>query len=711
VPSLRRLLFSHHLPWAQRADILLVCLAVLGLFLTGVAEVTRRLEAKPDLTKKMAAATRTVRCFEAIRQHRLGADVPVDRENDPEESGLIGQEFTLITTDRGVLEAKITTINPNFAALFIEYFEELDLKPGDVVAFGMTGSFPALNIAALVAAEEFGLRPLAIASVGASMWGANDPAFTWLDMESLLRERGLLHTRSLAASLGGSNDRGRGLSPLGRKLLADAVARNGVPLISEPTLEDAVARRIALVDSAASPRRVRAYVNIGGSSASIGNQLNGALIRPGINRQLRSYNWTQRGALHHYARRGVPVVHVLGVEEIALAHGFPIAPEATPAVGEGRIFHEEVYDLRIVVPAFLTFLVFCFGVLYTRHHAAAQAMWQSARELEAGPVGGGGGGGAPAAGGASAAGGAGALSRTSGARVTALLLLAALAVAAPGAEAASSRIKAASAAGKMTVTVDGKKSSYDIATAQKPVEVKLAGPTAIRIVTRYVYPAAPKSKKITYKLRVDVDGIALRTLTAQAVVSKSATAPGGKPLGSLERHVVQIPPGARSVRIVPVGGSAPVLVRVLRGEGKPKVKWTAVAPETFLKAVRLHGRDSETTYYRFAADRPAALTITGPTTLRVITRLDFGAERGYSQTYAIKVALDGKPLRTYSFKAKASATLTYPELPAVTPGEGRDLSFEVPKGKHTVTIGLDASTTKTASLRVLMPRAALKNHS
>jgi len=677
-----------------------VCLAAFGLFLTGMAEVTRRLEAKPDLTRKMAAATRTVRCFEAIRQFRLGADVPVDRENDPEESGLIGQEFTLITTDRGVLEAKITTINPNFAALFIEYFEELDLKPGDVIAIGMTGSFPALNIAALVAAEELGLRPLAIASVGASMWGANDPAFTWLDMEALLRERGLLHTRSLAASLGGSNDRGRGLSPLGRKLLADAVARNGVPLISEPTLEDAVARRIALVDSAASPRRVRAYVNIGGSSASIGNQLNGALIRPGINRQLRSYNWTQRGVLHHYASRGVPVVHVLGVEEIALAHGFPIAPEATPAVGEGKIFHEEVYDLRIVVPAFLTFLVFCLGVLYTRHHAAAQAAWQSARELDGTPApappGGGGASGAP---------------NRASARVTAaLLVLAALAFAAPGAEAASSRIKAASAAGKMTVTVDGKKSSYDIATAAKPVEVRLQGPTAIRIVSRYVFPAAPKSKKITYKLRVDVDGVALRTLTAEAVVSKSATAPGGKQVGSLERHVVQIPAGARSVRIVPVGGGQ-ILVRVLRGEGKPKVKWTPVAPETFVKAVRLHGRDSETTYYRFSTDRPAGLTITGPTTLRVITRLDFGHQRGYSQTYAIKVSLDGKPLKGYSFKAKASATATYPELPEVTPGEGRDLSFEVPKGKHTVTIGLDASTTKTASLRVLMPRAALKNHS
>jgi hypothetical protein len=209
------------------------------------------------------------------------------------------------------------------------------------------------------------------------MWGANDPGFTWLDMERFLCDRGLLRTRGLAASLGGSNDRGRGLSPQGRDLLREAVARNGLPLIAEPTLEEAVARRIALFDGAAGRRGVRAYVNIGGSAASIGTQLNGTLIHPGINRRLRPYNWTQRGALHHYAERRVPVVHVLGIEEIALGHGLPLAPEVIPAVGEGEIFYREVYDLRIVVPAFLTFLVLCFGVLRSRHRAARQASWAS----------------------------------------------------------------------------------------------------------------------------------------------------------------------------------------------------------------------------------------------------------------------------------------------------------------------------------------------
>ncbi|MGD8395560.1 MAG: poly-gamma-glutamate system protein, partial [Candidatus Eiseniibacteriota bacterium] len=270
-------------------------------------------------------------------------------------------------------EAKLTSVNPNFAALFIDYFHRIGLDPGDPIAIAMTGSFPALNISAIAAAEEMGLLPLVITSVGASMWGANDPNFTWLDIESLLVERGLLHTRSLAASLGGSNDRGRGLSPRGRQLLRDAIERNGIDVIDEPTVDESIARRIEIFDREAEPRGIRAYINIGGSSASIGTSLNGNLIAAGLNRTLPNLNWTQRGVLHHYARRRVPIIHMLRIRTIAARHGFAVTPEVVPAIGEGEIFHREAYDLRIVVPAFVIYTLLCFGVLRSRHRAARRA--------------------------------------------------------------------------------------------------------------------------------------------------------------------------------------------------------------------------------------------------------------------------------------------------------------------------------------------------
>lgn len=366
-------IFSKTANWSLRADILLVLLAVLGIGLLAISESTKHMNPQPRLKEKMAASTRTLQCFQAIQSARVGTPGTLDRENDPEASGLIGQEFTLTTTDRGVLEAKLTSINPNFAAVFVEYFHDLGLKPGDPVAIALTGSFPALNIAMAVAAEEMRLKPLVITSVGSSMWGANDPRFTYLDMEKFLVDRGLMKTRSLAASIGGSNDRGRSLSPAGRDLLRKAVERNGLPLISEPTIEKAVSKRVKIFDEAAGSRGVRCFVNVGGGSASIGSQTSATMIPTGVNRSLKPYNWAQRGVLHYYARQRVPFVHVLNIETIAERHGFPLSPEAIPPVGEGDIFYRRAYDLRVVAPALAVYLILCFGVLRARQRAAKAA--------------------------------------------------------------------------------------------------------------------------------------------------------------------------------------------------------------------------------------------------------------------------------------------------------------------------------------------------
>jgi poly-gamma-glutamate system protein len=113
----------------------------------------------------------------------LRKSVFVDVVNDPNETALIGQDITPITTDRGYIEAKLTSTNPNFAAVVVDMLKESELEKNDVVAVAFTGSFPGLNIAVHSALQTLKLKPIIITSVGASNWGANDPYYTWLDME------------------------------------------------------------------------------------------------------------------------------------------------------------------------------------------------------------------------------------------------------------------------------------------------------------------------------------------------------------------------------------------------------------------------------------------------------------------------------------------------------------------------------------------------
>jgi poly-gamma-glutamate system protein len=67
----------------------------------------------------------------------------------------------------------------------------------------VSGSFVGGNIAAIAATEALGLWPVVIASLSASMWGATDPQFNWLDMAVALRERGIIRARVAAVVLGG----------------------------------------------------------------------------------------------------------------------------------------------------------------------------------------------------------------------------------------------------------------------------------------------------------------------------------------------------------------------------------------------------------------------------------------------------------------------------------------------------------------------------
>ncbi|HSA94438.1 MAG TPA: poly-gamma-glutamate system protein, partial [Acidobacteriota bacterium] len=141
----------------------------------------------PILRDEMLQASTLMAAAEAaVRDCRVKAGVAIDPEADPNGTGLVGLETSPITTSLGNLGAKRTTTNPNFAGLVAALLAEAGVRSGDTIAVGASGSFPALIIATLSAARVMNLRVLLVTSLGASEWGANDPAFGWLDMDDCL---------------------------------------------------------------------------------------------------------------------------------------------------------------------------------------------------------------------------------------------------------------------------------------------------------------------------------------------------------------------------------------------------------------------------------------------------------------------------------------------------------------------------------------------
>lgn len=347
--------------FSAKSNLVLGVLSALAL-LALLAVENGTVDVKQDwYEKKLAAAELSMEAMEAIKEHRLEKGVFIDAVNDPNQTAMIGQEYTLVTTDRGYIDAKLSSTNPNFAAVIVQMLKDAGLEAGDNVAIAFTGSFPALNISVYAALESLNLNPIGITSVGASNFGANDPYFSWLDMERFLYEKEIFNSRSIAGSVGGGHDVGRGLSPQGRNLITESIRRNEVEFIDENHLENSIARRMELYQEAAGDAGIDAFINVGGGIASLGNTINGKLIPPGLTEFLPMRNFPVKGVIIQMGQQGVPIIHLLNISRLLDEYGLPGSPVPLPEPGDGGIFTEEKYN--VVLAGGATFVLVLIIVL------------------------------------------------------------------------------------------------------------------------------------------------------------------------------------------------------------------------------------------------------------------------------------------------------------------------------------------------------------
>jgi hypothetical protein len=346
---------------------------------------------QPYFDEKMAAARLAQDAFAVVKAARIDIGPPIDRTIDPSESGLIGLPMSPVTSVWGEVAAKQTSVNPNFAAVIVDLLKESGVREGDTVSVGVSGSFPALNICTYAACETLKLRPLVISSASASQWGANVPALLWPDMERLLRRRGkrvpilddsgepvldadgnptyretgLFTIKSIACSIGGVQDRGVGLDEEGLALVNNSIQRNGLtPFRADappiPAEGDVVANiaadfkanideRMALYQDAAEGMPIKAYINVGGGTVSVGKNIGKLMFKPGVNLRPPRHVRDVDGVMPRYINGGVPVIHVVHVNTLAARYTMPLEPATAPPLGTGGVFFGTDYYKPLVV--------------------------------------------------------------------------------------------------------------------------------------------------------------------------------------------------------------------------------------------------------------------------------------------------------------------------------------------------------------------------
>ena len=316
--------------------LLALFLLIISVFLT---EAWKKTVPAPDAQVKRRASERTLACCEAIKAYKAQLGLPADPVSDPCDTGMLGPEYSDITTTLGNLEAKRTALNPNMAAVVVDMFQELGLKPGDLIAVNFSGSFPSLNIAVLCAAEEMGLETFLMSSYGASTHGANDPELTYPDMEAYLNEKGLLHTKSMLVSTGGMEDVGKEMPDSVKKRINDRLAEKGYTLYDKEGLLENIRDRYERYRSAGD---VRCFVNVGGNDVSFGDSMIIVHADGGILTNLPEEDHST-GLVQLFLQDGIPVVHLLNIKSIASRYGLPIDPVPLPKCGEGEVYQQVSY--------------------------------------------------------------------------------------------------------------------------------------------------------------------------------------------------------------------------------------------------------------------------------------------------------------------------------------------------------------------------------
>jgi poly-gamma-glutamate system protein len=661
----------------NRRRFILLLLAVVALVMQAVLDHTRTPTRQWDFDLKLEAATRAERAFAAVREHRGLEGASLDMVNDPAGTGLIGPEISMITNATGDLDAKLTSLNPNFAAVLVQYFRQAGLSPGDPVAAAVSGSFPGMNICLYAAMEAMELRPVVITSVGASNWGANSPEFTWLDMETLFFEKGIFHTRSQAATFGGGNDMGRGMSPAGRRLLLEGIERNGIPFLESDNIEDAIDKRMALYQDLSQGRAFRLFVNVGGGVASVGNRHTKTLLPEGLSFNLKAHNWPRKGTLILFADKGVPVVHLLRIINLARAHGLPLAPDFQPQPGQGEIFVKEMYRWPVAA-AFL--VVYCLACILILAPEIRRGLFDRLGRRPA---------------------------------VAPVFVLVAAGFFLPATVSAADQWR------KMIPTrdhpeiclnSDGQSFTYLVLDSDDPVEFQVNGPRRVKLISRYAFGVGdPESQPFYISISLDGTEILRKSFTALANETIVCCDREGD-VSSLRRAYVDVPKGSHFMRVTgQASGSGNVLGRLFRQNKRQTSGTVPYAPVGFAELATLQFESgTQSTYYRFEAGSPLTFAVTGPTNLQLYTRLDFEPGMLGSQKHMLEVWRDGAVWRTFHYDSTRLANAFYPDRLDILPGTRKKLRISVPDGLHQFEIRCVRPENCGITAQIRIPRKDLR---
>ncbi len=322
----------------------LILSAILLIACICLTFVGKRQVRASDYDVKLIASDKMQACMDRIHGYKEEMGLSISDE-DWFDTGMIGEEWTPITTTSAPAQAKRTTANADMAALVVELLTEAGVKAHDTIGAGFSGSFPSLNLAVICACSAMDVNLIYITSVGSSMYGANQPELTFPDMVQKLAQDGLVDTLPVLNTLGGQRDCGLDMEEAVREEIITRLKGYSTGLLMEEDFLTNIRTRMQIYEEMGP---IVCFIGVGGNITTSGT--NDTDLGWGVISPYTIQNVNDRsGLIERYNAEGLPCVYLLNVRRLVSDYDLPYDPESLPAPGESAIYYETVYPVYFAV--------------------------------------------------------------------------------------------------------------------------------------------------------------------------------------------------------------------------------------------------------------------------------------------------------------------------------------------------------------------------
>jgi len=240
--------------------------------------------------------------------------------------------------------------------------------------------------------------------------------------------------------------------------------------------------------------------------------------------------------------------------------------------------------------------------------------------------------------------------------------------------------------------------TYYLLTKDRPLEVKVEGPTWLRVYTRIPWPEDDKGSK-AYKLILQENDMAEKFITLETEYSKVAKLDKIR-LSKWRSFYINVPKGINTYHFI--AWRAPSDTILMKFSFETPKRWVDIIPNEYNAKLELVEDERIINYFELTNTKPVILVIEGPITLKVISRLNYSMTMDGEQFYSIEVKEKDKIVKKNSFRAYRSETTTYHNRKELMPSNPRTFYLKIQKGRHSLQFNIAGTNIESAGLRLMV---------